>query len=133
MPFILTGAAKDKKGLVELAHEGTLFLDEIGEMNIELQAKLLRVIENREFIKLGDEKRTRIDVRIIAATNKDLPKAIEAGNFREDLYYRLNVFTIYLPALKERKEDVLLLAEFFLSGKDILIDKAALQLLQQYE
>ena len=108
-----TGAIKDKKGLIELADKGTLLLDEIGDMNIELQAKLLRVLETGEFIKLGDEKSTRINVRIIAATNKNLKKAIEEGNFREDLFYRLNVFSIYLPALRERKEDIPLLAKFF--------------------
>ncbi len=125
-----TGAIKDKKGLIELADKGTLLLDEIGDMNIELQAKLLRVLETGEFIKLGDEKSTKISVRIIAATNKDLKKAIEEGNFREDLFYRLNVFSIHLPALRERKEDIPLLTEFFLSAKYISIDKEALQLLQ---
>jgi len=110
-----TGAAKDKKGLIELAHEGTLFLDEIGEMNIELQAKLLRVLENGAFIKLGDEKTTKVNVRIITATNRDLKKAIEERGFREDLFYRLNVFTIHLPALRERKEDIIALAEHFLT------------------
>lgn len=109
-----TGAAKDKKGLIELAHEGTLFLDEIGEMNIELQAKLLRVIEQGEFIKLGDEKTTKVNVRIIAATNRDLKKAIEDGAFREDLFYRLNIFTIQLPTLRERIDDIPSLAEYFL-------------------
>lgn len=109
-----TSALKDKKGLIELADEGTLFLDEIGEMNIELQAKLLRVIEQGEFIKLGDEKTTKVNVRIIAATNKDLKKAIEDGSFREDLFYRLNVFTIQLPSLRERREDIASLAEYFL-------------------
>ncbi len=108
-----TNATKDKKGLIEIADGGTLFLDEIGEMNIELQAKLLRVIEQNEFIKLGDEKTTKVDIRIIAATNKDLKKAIEEGSFREDLFYRLNVFTIVLPALRERKEDIPALANFF--------------------
>jgi len=106
-----TGAVKDKAGLIELANGGTLFLDEIGDMNIDLQAKLLRVIENREFIKLGDTKTTHVDVRIIAATNKDLEKAIEEGYFREDLFYRLNVFTIRLPALKERMDDLPALVE----------------------
>jgi two-component system NtrC family response regulator len=125
-----TGAAKDKKGLIELADQGSLFLDEIGEMNFELQAKLLRVLETGEFIKLGDEKTTKVNVRIIAATNKDLLKAVEKGDFREDLYYRLNVFSIHLPALRERKEDISLLTEFFLSGKHVMIDKDALQLLQ---
>jgi two-component system NtrC family response regulator len=110
-----TGAVKDKRGLIELANGGTLFLDEIGEMNIELQAKILRVIENGEFIKVGDEKTTRVSVRIIAATNRDLKKEIEEGLFREDLYYRLNVFTIQLPALRNRMEDIQVLAAHFLS------------------
>jgi Response regulator containing CheY-like receiver, AAA-type ATPase, and DNA-binding domains len=134
-----TGAIKDKKGLIELAHEGTLFLDEIGEMNIDLQAKLLRVIENGEFIKLGDTKTTKVDVRIIAATNKDLVKAIKDKNFREDLYYRLNVFTIQLPPLRERMEDIEGLTNYFLSkfaereSKPYLnISLNALKLLQQH-
>lgn len=129
-----TGATKDKKGLVELAHEGTLFLDEIGEMNIELQAKLLRVIENGEFIKVGDVKTTKVNVRIIAATNKNLTKAIEEGNFREDLYYRLNVFAIHLPALRDRVEDIPLLTDYFLSRcqRPLTIAPDALKLLQSY-
>lgn len=101
-----TGALKDKQGLVELAGKGTLFLDEVGEMNMELQAKILRLIENREFIKLGDVKTSQVDIRIIAATNRDLQKAIAAGLFREDLYYRLNVFSIQLPPLRERIYDL---------------------------
>ena len=125
-----TGAIKDKKGLIELADKGTLLLDEIGDMNIELQAKLLRVLETGEFIKLGDEKSTKINVRIIAATNKNLFKAVEDGSFREDLFYRLNVFSIHLPCLRERREDIPLLTEFFLSDKNVSINKAALQLLQ---
>jgi len=123
-----TGAAKDKKGLVELADNGTLFLDEIGEMNIELQAKLLRVIEQGEFIKLGDEKTSKINVRIIAATNRDLKKSIEEGSFREDLFYRLNVFTIQLPSLKDRAEDIPALAEYFLHATLIREKKQPLQL-----
>lgn len=109
-----TGATKDKKGLIELADGGTLFLDEIGELNIDLQAKLLRVLENGEFIKLGDVKTTKVDVRIIAATNRELKKEVAEGHFREDLFYRLNTFTIALPPLRERKEDILPLADFFL-------------------
>jgi two-component system NtrC family response regulator len=134
-----TGATKDKKGLVELAHEGTLFLDEIGDMHIDLQAKLLRVIENGEFIKLGDEKTTKVDVRIIAATNRDLAKSIADGTFREDLYYRLNVFSIQLPALRNRVEDIPLLADHFLNfyaakeNKPVRpLSREALQLLQQH-
>ena len=134
-----TGANKDKKGLIELADEGTLFLDEIGELSIELQSKLLRVIETGEFIKLGDEKTSRVNVRIIAATNRDLSKSIDEGSFREDLYFRLNVFTIQLPALRDRKEDIADLATHFIhqygskEKKDSLkLDKLALSLLQNH-
>ena len=109
-----TGAIKDKKGLLEEADSGTLFLDEIGEMHIDLQAKLLRVLETNEFIKVGDTKPIKSDVRIIAATNRDLKQEIDEGKFREDLFYRLNVFTVQLPALRERKKDILLLAEYFI-------------------
>lgn len=110
-----TGAVKDKKGLIELANNGTLFLDEIGEMNIDLQAKILRVLETGEFIKVGDEKTSKVSVRIIAASNRELKKEIEEGHFREDLYYRLNVFAIKLPALRERPEDIPVLAGHFIS------------------
>ncbi|HET7000602.1 MAG TPA: sigma-54 dependent transcriptional regulator [Puia sp.] len=109
-----TGATKEKKGLLEEANTGTLFLDEIGEMHIELQAKLLRVLETREYIKVGDTKTIKADVRIIAATNKLLLNEVNAGKFREDLYYRLNAFTIILPALRERKSDIPILARHFL-------------------
>ena len=101
-----TGALKDKKGLFEEADKGTLFLDEIGEMPVELQAKLLRVLESGEFIKIGETRPTRVDVRLIAATNRDLEKEIAAGNFREDLYFRLSVFRIHLPSLRERPGDI---------------------------
>ena len=101
-----TGATKDKKGLFEEADHGTLFLDEIGEMPVELQAKLLRVLESGEFIKIGETRPTRVDVRLIAATNRDLEKEIAAGNFREDLYFRLSVFRIHLPSLRERPGDI---------------------------
>lgn len=101
-----TGAVKDKKGLFEEAHSGTIFLDELGEMALELQAKLLRVLESGEFIRLGETKTTKVDVRIIAATNRDFEKEIEAGHFRRDLYYRLSVFRISLPALRERVADI---------------------------
>ncbi|PRA97603.1 sigma-54-dependent Fis family transcriptional regulator [Chryseobacterium sp. MYb7] len=109
-----TGAVKDKKGLIEEANGGTLFLDEIGEMPIELQAKLLRVLETREFIKMGETKVSRSDFRLIAATNRDLVEEIKQGNFREDLYFRLNVFEITLPALRERKEDLKAIAKHFI-------------------
>ncbi|HSN10399.1 MAG TPA: sigma-54 dependent transcriptional regulator [Hanamia sp.] len=109
-----TGALKDKKGLIEEAGSGTLFLDEIGEMPLELQPKLLRVLETGEFIKVGDTHTTRVDVRIIAATNRDLDEEVKEGKFREDLYYRLNVFTIMLPPLRERRKDIPVLSRFFL-------------------
>lgn len=109
-----TGALKDKKGLIEEANGGTLFLDEIGEMPIELQAKLLRVLETKEFIKMGETKVSRSDFRLVAATNRNLEDEIKNGNFREDLYFRLNVFEITLPALRERKEDLKVLAKNFI-------------------
>lgn len=108
-----TGASKDKKGLFEEANAGTIFLDEIGELDHELQAKLLRVLESQQFIKIGDTKPTHVNVRILAATNRNLQKESEEGQFRSDLFYRLSVFQITLPALRERKKDISLLAEFF--------------------
>lgn len=109
-----TGALKDKKGLFEVANHGTIFLDEIGEMAYDLQARLLRVLETGEYIKIGDTKPTKVDVRIISATNRDLKKEIENGNFREDLYFRLSVFQINLPPLRDRKEDIESLSYMFL-------------------
>jgi len=109
-----TSAIRDKKGLIEEVTEGTLFLDEIGEMHIDLQSKLLRVLETNEFIKVGDTKPTKVNVRIITATNRDLEKEIQEGKFRQDLFYRLNVFTIYLPALRDRKKDIPLMARHFM-------------------
>ena len=108
-----TGALKDKKGLLEEADHGTLFLDEIGEMAFELQAKLLRILETGEYIKVGDTKPTRVNVRFIAATNRNLSEEIAAGRFREDLFYRLSVFQVSLPPLRERVGDVPLLARAF--------------------
>jgi len=109
-----TGALKDKRGLIEEAGSGTVFLDEIGEMPFELQSKLLRVLETSEFIKVGDTHTTKVDVRFIAATNSDLQKDVKELKFREDLFYRLNVFTILLPPLRERKKDIPELAQYFL-------------------
>lgn len=109
-----TGANKDKKGLLEEANGGTLFLDEIGEMNLDLQAKLLRVLENQSFIKLGSTTTSQVNVRILAATNRDLKEQADTGHFRLDLYYRLSVFVINLPSLRERKNDIGLLAEYYL-------------------
>ena len=108
-----TGALKDKKGLFEEADNGTIFLDEIGEMAFELQAKLLRILETGEYIKIGDTKPTRVNVRVVAATNRNLPEEITAGRFREDLFYRLSVFQIHLPPLREREGDVRILAKAF--------------------
>lgn len=118
-----TGATSDKKGLFEAAHNGTLFLDEIGEMNYELQAKLLRVLETGEFIKIGDTKPTSVNVRIISATNRDLKEEIEKNNFRSDLYYRLSVFHIPLPPLRERREDIELLVKHFIKSISLKMKK----------
>ena len=109
-----TGADALKKGRFELAQGGTLFLDEIGEMNVSTQVKLLRVLQEKEFERLGGTETVRSNVRLIAGTNKDLEKAMAQGKFREDLYYRLNVFAIFVPPLRERKSDLLLLADHFL-------------------
>jgi two-component system NtrC family response regulator len=120
-----TDASRDTKGLFEEANGGTIFLDEIGEMGIELQAKLLRVLETNEFIKMGDTKSTKVDVRIIAATNRDLIKEAERGTFRSDLYYRLAVFNIALPALRDRPKDIPALAEHFLQVFSAKVNKPA--------
>jgi Nif-specific regulatory protein len=109
-----TGAEQRKKGRFELAEGGTLFLDEIGDINLTTQVKLLRVLQEREFERLGSTETIKVNVRMIAATNKDMERAVAAGTFREDLYYRLNVFTIFVPPLRERKADLLLLVDHFL-------------------
>lgn len=109
-----TGALQDKKGLLEQADGGTLFLDEIGDMPLHMQAKILRVLEDGTFIKLGDLQTKKVQVRLIAATHKNLLEEVEKGNFREDLFYRLSVFTLHLPKLNDRKEDILFLAEHFI-------------------
>ncbi|GAA4416113.1 sigma-54 dependent transcriptional regulator [Nibrella viscosa] len=123
-----TGATRDQKGLFAEAHKGTLFLDEVGEMPLDLQAKLLRVLENHEFIRVGDTKPTRVDVRVIAATNRNLEQQTQAGTFRLDLYYRLSVFTITLPALRERPEDIPALAEHFARREAAKIGKRDIRL-----
>lgn len=120
-----TGAMKDKKGLFEVAHKGTLFLDEIGEMSLDMQSKLLRVIQNQSFIKLGDTKKTAVDCRIIAATNIKLVEAVKNGTFREDLYYRISSFTIKIPTLRERISDVPLLVKHFMKLLPIRLDLPA--------
>jgi Nif-specific regulatory protein len=109
-----TGAIKQKIGKFELAHKGTLFLDEIGSLGLDVQANLLRILQEKEFERVGGHRTLKTDVRIIAATNKNLEEAVEDESFRGDLYYRLNVFPIYLPPLRERKTDILLLADYFL-------------------
>jgi Nif-specific regulatory protein len=109
-----TGAIKQKRGKFEMAHKGTIFLDEIGSLSLEVQANLLRILQEKEFERVGGHRTIKTDVRIIAATNKNLEEAVEEETFRGDLYYRLNVFPIYLPPLRERKTDILLLADYFL-------------------
>jgi DNA-binding NtrC family response regulator len=109
-----TGAVGNRQGRMEQAHKGTLFLDEVGTMSVALQMKLLRVLQEREFERVGDSHTTKVDVRIIAATNSDLSRMVAEGTFREDLFYRLNVIPVQLPALRERKEDIPLLAQHFL-------------------
>ena len=134
-----TGAQARRKGKFEQADGGTLFLDEIGELSPSTQAKLLRVLQEREFERVGGNETIRVDVRLITATNKDLEKALAEGTFREDLYYRLNVFTICVPPLRERKSDVLLLADHFvekyarLHGRSIKrISTPAIDMLMSY-
>lgn len=123
-----TGANKDKKGLLEEANGGTLFLDEIGEMNLDLQAKLLRVLENQSFIKVGDTLTQQVNVRILAATNKDLKVDAASGEFRSDLYYRLSVFSIILPPLRERKGDIPALAKFYLKEFSLKANRTELKI-----
>src|SRR2546421_8728921 len=109
-----TGAVDNKTGRFEAAHSGTIFLDEISSMSFRLQVKMLRVLQEREFERVGESRTIRVDVRVIAATNAVLEQAVEDGEFREDLYYRLNVIPIGLPPLRERRDDIPLLAAFFL-------------------
>ena len=134
-----TGAVADKKGLLEAAHTGTLFLDEIGELAPDVQAKLLRVLETQQFTKLGDTQAVQVNVRFVAATNRNLKQEAADGHFRADLYYRLSVFTIDVPALKDRREDIAPLAEYFLQEFAVKLrkrltglDAACLRQLQQY-
>jgi DNA-binding NtrC family response regulator len=135
-----TGANSDKKGLIELAHEGTLFLDEIGDMPPALQAKLLKVLESGEVQPLGGTKSRHVDIRLVSATNQDLDKKIKAGIFREDLYYRISVFEVCIPPLRERTEDIPLLVDYFIkkysaaNGKDVKgVSEPALEMLISYK
>jgi len=134
-----TGALQRHVGRFELAEGGTIFLDEIGELPMETQIALLRVLQEREVQRVGGGQPIRVNVRILSATNRDLQKAIAAGTFREDLFYRLNVFPIQIPPLRERKEDIPMLVEYFIdrfarkAGKNIRsIDKQSLDLLESY-
>jgi formate hydrogenlyase transcriptional activator len=135
-----TGAVTRRTGRFELAQDGTLFLDEIGELPSELQPKLLRLLQEREFERIGGNRTLRVNARLVAATNRDLAEMVEARTFREDLYYRLSVFPIQVPALRERKDDIPLLAEAFMRrfarrmNKDVAgISPAALAELQEYD
>ena len=138
-PGAFTDARAQKKGRFELAHAGTLFLDEIGELSPATQIKLLGVLQEREFERLGGVQAIKVNVRVIAATNKDLEAAVRAGTFREDLYYRLNVYSIYMPPLRERRTDIPLLADHFIEkhaaahGKDVRrIATSAIDMLMSY-
>jgi Nif-specific regulatory protein len=135
-----TGAHEDKKGLFEIADGGTLFLDEIGEMPLSLQSKVLRALQEGEIRPVGAAHEKRVDVRIVTATNRHLEKEVAAGRFREDLFYRLNVFPIRVPALRERREDIPVLAEHFLKRYSTELGKPAagfsqqaMELLQAYD
>jgi two-component system response regulator PilR (NtrC family) len=135
-----TGAEMTKKGLVEIAEGGTIFLDEIGEMTPMMQVKLLRVLQERRFRRVGGLDEIEANIRVVAATNQDLPKLVHDGRFREDLYYRINVIPVQLPALRERREDIPLIAEHFLvkyrehMGKSVAaISGGAMALLERYD
>jgi Nif-specific regulatory protein len=138
-PGAFTDARSQKKGRFELAHGGTIFLDEIGELPPSTQIKLLRVLQEKEIERLGSVETIKVNVRVVAATNKDLDEAVRKGEFREDLFYRLNVFSIYLPSLRERKTDIPLLADHFIEkyataqGKDVRrIATSAIDMLMSY-
>jgi DNA-binding NtrC family response regulator len=119
-----TDASRDRDGLLAAAHTGTLFLDEIGELPLALQSKLLRVLQSQEFRRIGDDQDRRVDVRIVTATNRDLEQQVAAGNFRQDLYYRINVFPLHLPALRERPEDIPMLVHHFVGKYRSRLGKA---------
>jgi two-component system response regulator PilR (NtrC family) len=140
MKGAFTGADTMKKGLIEVAERGTIFLDEIGEMNATMQVKLLRVLQDRRFRRLGGTEEVQADIRVVAATNQDLSRLVPEGKFREDLYYRINVIEVHLPPLRDRREDIPLLAEHFLPkfaeqmGKPVTsISQEAQELLSAYD
>ncbi len=132
-----TGANRSKEGLFQSANGGTILLDEIGELSLDMQAKLLRVLQEKEVRPVGSNQRVKIDVRVIAATNRDLETAYKEGRFRKDLYFRLNVVTLHLPALRERKSDIAALVHYFLDrfapGRNITVSSAAMKCMLQYE
>lgn len=135
-----TGADSEKKGLVEMADGGTLFLDEITEMSLSMQVKFLRVLQEQEVMRVGDTKPVKVNVRFLAATNRDLEKEVKAGNFRQDLFYRINVVSLKIPPLSERKDDIPLLVQFFLEKYNTAMKKQvaavapdALEVLQNYD
>ena len=136
-----TGASYDKPGVFEVANGGTVFLDEIGEMPLTMQVKLLRALQEKEVVRVGSTKATKVDIRLIAATNRDLKRMITAGQFRQDLYYRISTLQIEVPALRQRREDIPLLAEYFLqkfrlqagSEQSVRIDQSAFELLVNYD
>jgi two-component system, NtrC family, response regulator AtoC len=132
-----TGALKSRTGLFQSADGGTIFLDEIGELPLEMQAKLLRVLQEKEVRAVGSNQRTKVDVRVIAATNRDLEQEYRAGTFRKDLYFRLNVVTVHVPALRERRSDIPMLAHWFLErcapGRAVQVTNAAMKSLLQYD
>ncbi|HEU5413180.1 MAG TPA: sigma-54 dependent transcriptional regulator [Candidatus Angelobacter sp.] len=132
-----TGAMRSKEGLFQAAHGGTILLDEVGELSMEMQAKLLRVLQEKEVRPVGSNQRVKVDVRVIAATNRDLEAAYKEEKFRKDLYFRLNVVTLHLPALRERKSDIAALVHYFLdklaSGRQIMVSSAAMKAMLQYD